>query len=94
MARYVQRYFSDMAAHLASLGEVLRAGGTAHYVVGNSKFFDVVLPTEQLLAHLLERLGFESVTVETLRTRTSKSELFEFLVTAVKSDASFARSHF
>jgi len=85
LARYVQRYFSDMAAHLASLGEVLRPGAAAHYVVGNSKFFDVVLPTEQLLAHLLERLGFERVVVETLRTRTSKSELFEFLVSAVKS---------
>ncbi|HEU5072680.1 MAG TPA: hypothetical protein VFU02_00870 [Polyangiaceae bacterium] len=84
LARYVQRYFSDMAAHLSSLGQVLRRGATAHYVVGNSKFFDVVLPTEQLLALLMERLGFEHAGVETLRTRTSKAELFEFLVTAVK----------
>ena len=84
LARYVERYFSDMGAHLASLGEVLRRGGTAAYVVGNSKFFDVVLPTEQLLALQMERLGFDRVAVDTLRTRTSKSELFEFLVTAVK----------
>lgn len=84
LARYVERYFSDMAAHLASLREVLRSGATAAYVVGNSKFFDVVLPTEQLLALSMERLGFARANVETLRTRTSKSELFEFLVTATK----------
>lgn len=84
LARYVQRYFSDMAAHLASLREVLRPRATLAYVVGNSKFFDAVLPTERLLALQMERLGFERVDVETLRTRTSKSELFEFLVTAVK----------
>lgn len=84
LARYVERYFSDMAAHLASLAHLLRPGATAAYVVGNSKFFDVVLPTERLLALSMERLGFTDTTVETLRTRTSKSELFEFLVTAVR----------
>lgn len=84
LARYVQRYFSDMAAHLASVRDVLAAGATAHYVVGNSKFFDAVLPTERLLALQMERLGFKRIDVQTLRTRTSKSELFEFLVSAAK----------
>jgi DNA modification methylase len=84
LARYVERYFSDMTAHFASLSEVLRPGGKAYYVVGNSKFYDVVLPTERLLATQMERLGFGSVHVDTLRTRTSKAELFEYLITAVK----------
>ncbi len=84
LARYVERYFSDMAAHLASLRQVLRSGSTAAYVIGNSKFFDVLLPTEQLLALAMERLGFARAHVETLRTRTSKAELFEFLVTSVR----------
>ena len=84
LARYVERYFSDMTAHFASLGEVLRPGAKAYYVVVNSKFYDVVLPTERLLAKQMERLGFGSVQVETLRARTSKAELFEYLITAVK----------
>lgn len=84
LARYVRRYFFDMEAHLESLEAVLASGAQVYYVIGNSKFYDVVLPTEQLLAGQLERLGFVKVAIETLRRRTSKAELFEFLVSAEK----------
>jgi hypothetical protein len=82
LARYVERYFHDMDQHLASLGRVLAAGAEAHYVIGNSKFFDVMVPAEKLLAQLFERHGFVDVRQRVLRRRTSKKELFEFLVSA------------
>ncbi|HTV23297.1 MAG TPA: hypothetical protein VMG12_31630 [Polyangiaceae bacterium] len=85
LSTYVHKYFHDMALHLRSLARVMRRGGTAHYVVGNSKFYDVVVPVELLLAELFEASGFRRVSVETLRKRSSKKELFEYLIDAEKA---------
>jgi hypothetical protein len=82
LARYVERYFCDMDQHVAGVSRVLARGGEAHYVIGNSKFFDVMVPAEKLFAALFERHGFEQVKTRILRRRTSKKELFEFLVSA------------
>jgi hypothetical protein len=82
LSRYVHKYFEDMALHLASLTPLLMPGAVCHYVVGNSKFYDELVPVEQELARLFERLGFHHITIETLRKRTSKKELYEYLVSA------------
>ena len=82
LSSYVRKYFHDMFRHLASLAHVLRPGGTAFFVVGNSKFYDVVVPVEQVLARQFEQAGFRDVGVETLRKRSSKKELFEYLISA------------
>lgn len=82
LANYVRKYFHDMFAHLSSLAHVLRRGASAHYVVGNSKFYDVVVPVERVLAAQFEQAGFDRIEVETLRKRSSKKELYEFLIRA------------
>jgi SAM-dependent methyltransferase len=82
LARYVERYFCDMDRHVGSLARVLAPGGRAHYVVGNSKFFDVLVPAEKLFAGLFVRHGFVNVKTRVLRRRTSKKELYEYLVSA------------
>lgn len=84
LARYVHKYFHDMAAHCASLFEVTRPGATIHYVVGNSKFYDVLLPVEEIFAALFEHAGFRGARVRAIRKRTSKKELFEFVVSATR----------
>lgn len=84
LARYVERYFHDMDRHIDGLAGVLASGAEAHYVIGNSKFFDVVVPAEQLFASLFRRHGFERCRVRVLRRRTSKKELFEYLVSATR----------
>ena len=63
----------------------MRRGGLACFVVGNSKFYDVVVPAEQLLAEQFEAAGFRRVGVETLRKRSSKKELFEYLIRAERA---------
>jgi hypothetical protein len=80
LSRYVERYFCDMDEHVAGLAQVLARGARAHYVVGNSKFFDVVVPAERLFADLFELHGLRRVKIDVLRRRTSKKELFEYLV--------------
>ncbi len=82
LARYVERYFCDMAQHVQGVARVLARGGQAHYVVGNSKFFDVVVPAEKLFADLFAGHGLVEVRTRVLRRRTSKKELFEYLVSA------------
>lgn len=84
LANYVQRYFVDMAQHIRELFEVVAPGGTVTYIVGNSKFYDVLLPSEAYFAQLFSLAGFERVEVQPLRKRTSKRELFEFAVSCRK----------
>jgi DNA modification methylase len=84
LSAYVHKYFHDMALHIASLERVLQRGGSAWFVVGNSKFYDVVVPVEQLLAEQFEAAGFQGLSVEVLRKRSSKKELYEYLVRANK----------
>jgi hypothetical protein len=84
LGRYVQKYFHDMVLHCRSLFEVVRAGGTVHYIVGNSRFYDTVLPVEQIFARLFESSGFAESAIRTIRKRSSKKELYEFVVSAKK----------
>lgn len=84
LSKYVHKYFVDTVAHLAALNRVVAPGGKVAYIVGNSKFYDVMLPVEQVYAAILASVGFQDVRIETIRKRTSKKELFEFLVSGRK----------
>jgi hypothetical protein len=82
LSRYVHKYFFDMIDHVNDLKRVVKPGGTLHYIVGNSKFYDVLLPVEQIYAGMFAEAGFDDVRVETVRKRSSKRELFEYIVSA------------
>lgn len=82
LGKYVTKYFCDLVPHLHSLRGVLAPGARVHYIVGNSKFYDVMLHTEQIYADFLRASGFTDVTIEVIRKRTSKRELFEYVVSA------------
>ncbi len=82
LGRYVHKYFEDMVSHVLSLATVLARGARCHYIVGNSKFYDTLLPVEKIFASLFGHAGFTNVRIETLRKRTSRKELFEYCVYA------------
>jgi hypothetical protein len=82
LGRYVHKYFNDIKVHIFGLRKVLAPGARCHYIVGNSKFYDTVLPVEDIYAALFGDAGFVDVSVETIRKRTSKKELYEFVVHA------------
>lgn len=84
LGNYVARYFEDMRLHTLSLDAVLTPGAEVYYVVGNSKFYGTLLHVEDIFAALFEVLGYERVAVEKIRKRSSKKELYEFLVRAKK----------
>lgn len=80
LANYVHKYFADMTLHIRSAAALLRPGGRAFYIVGNSKFFDTMVHVEEIYASLMRAAGFESVRIDKIRKRNSKKELFEFAV--------------
>ncbi len=82
LGRYIDKYFHDIAQHIASLRQVLAPAARVSYVVGNSKFYDVVLPTQEIYAAIFAAQGFTEVCVTPIRKRTSKKELFEYIVSA------------
>ena len=82
LSLYVTKYFEDTVRHIRSLKNVLAPDAQIYYTVGNSKFYDVMLPTEELYASIFESEGFQDVHIETIRKRTSKKELFEYVVSA------------
>ena len=84
LANYVHKYFVDIAMHIESVYPQLTEGGAVFYVVGNSKFYETLVPVEAIYASLLQQHGFTSVKIDTLRKRNSKKELYEFLVSAQK----------
>lgn len=84
LSRYVHKYFYDMVKHIGGLFSVVRPGGSIHYIVGNSKFYDVLLPVEEIFASLFTSQGFEQVHITPIRKRSSKKELYEFVVSARK----------
>lgn len=82
LSRYVAKYFHDVVLHAREVVGVLEPAGAVHYVVGNSKFYDVLVPAEKIYAAVFESVGFEDISVRVIRKRTSKKELYEFLVSA------------
>ncbi|HVU03357.1 MAG TPA: hypothetical protein VHE30_16470 [Polyangiaceae bacterium] len=80
LGSYVHRYFEDMGKHVASVSRVLVPGAKLRYVVGNSKFYDVLLPAEEIFQALFEAEGLEACAIRKVRKRTSKRELYEYLV--------------
>jgi len=78
LSNYVGKYFDDMWKHIRSVSGIMKPGGVVHYIVGNSKFYDVLVPTERIYHDMLESAGFRDVVVKVVRKRNSKKELFEF----------------
>ena len=82
MANYVLKYFIDISEHFYHLRGVLNRGSKLHYIVGNSSFYGILVPTQEIYAAILEYYNFTSVSVSLIRKRNSKRELFEFEITA------------
>ena len=83
LGKYVHRYFDDIKLHLQSLRKVVTPKARCFYIVGNSKFYDTMLPVEEIYAALFEDAGFRNVGWKAIRKRNSKKERFDFVVHAV-----------
>lgn len=82
MQNYVIKYFNDIEQHVQCLKPFLRRGAQLAYVIGNSKFYRIILPSDEILADIFEANGFRIISIERMRRRNSKSGLYEAIVFA------------
>lgn len=84
LSNYVAKYFEDMWCHIRDVVKVMAAGARVHYIVGNSVFYDALIPVERIFADMLSEAGFGDPRITRIRKRNSKKELYEFDVSATK----------
>lgn len=82
LANYVAKYFDDIWKHVKALPSLLSDEAELHYIVGNSTFYGVLLPVEQIYAEMFSEIGCTDVECRAIRKRNSKKELIEFDVVA------------
>jgi hypothetical protein len=80
MASYVVKYFNDIFDHAEQIARICQNGAQLAYVIGNSKFYDAPLPSEEILASLFGHFGMGLERIERMRRRQSKSGLYEAVV--------------
>jgi hypothetical protein len=80
MASYVVKYFNDIFEHAGQVAAVCNERARLAYVIGNSKFYDQPLPSDEILAAIFNHFGFELEAIDRMRKRQSKSGLYEAVV--------------
>ncbi|MFN4257443.1 MAG: DNA methyltransferase [Saprospiraceae bacterium] len=82
MSAYVHKFFDDLYLHMKNLRDNLSSGAQIHYVLGNSSFYGVFVPSDSLTIELLTALGFINCRATSIRKRNSKKGLVEFCISA------------
>lgn len=77
--RVIEEYFAGMQIHLEQVFELLRPGGKAAYVVGDSgSYWQVEIETAKILAELAEnRVGFQDATTRLWRTLRATTATYD-----------------
>ena len=82
MALYVKKFFDDMYLHLSNLRGHLNNNATINYILGNSSFYSNYVETDLIIEEMLHILGYKDISSRVIRKRNSKSNLFEYNITA------------
>lgn len=80
MRNYVVKYFNDMETHLESLLPLLRPRAPLAYVIGNSRFYGIELPADEILGRLFVHHGCRLNATEKMRLRNCKPGLYEAIL--------------
>jgi hypothetical protein len=84
MANYVVKYFNDVYDHAEQVALICRKQARLAYVIGNSKFYEQPLPSDEILAAIFRHFGFATQGIDRMRKRQSKSGLYEAVVFMVR----------
>lgn len=80
MASYIVKYFNDLYDHASEVAKVCKEQARLAYVIGNSKFYEHPLPSDELLASVFGHFGFKLERIDRMRKRQSKTGLYEAVV--------------
>lgn len=70
----VRKFFDDMHQVFIQMHDVLRVGGTCVFVVGDSQFASILVPTHIICSNIAEAVGFNSVELKAVRKRRTGAE--------------------
>ena len=84
LANYVGKYFEDIWLHIGAMTDIMRSNGEVHYIIGNSKFYDITVPSELIYCDMLKEAGMNRCEIRPLRKRNSKKGLYEYDIVAWK----------
>lgn len=85
MKNYVLKYFEDMYEHLLSIYAGLKYNGRVFYIIGNSNFYGITIPSEKIYADIMSEIGFVDVQYQIVRKRNCNKQLYEFVVSGRKT---------
>jgi hypothetical protein len=80
MTSYIAKYFNDIYTHASEIAMVCADRCHLAYVIGNSKFYGHLLPSDEILASIFGHFGFELERIDRMRRRQSKTGLHEAVV--------------
>jgi len=80
-------YFKDISVCLQNLYRVMKKNGKCHWVVGDSAFSKILVPTDPITVSIAEKIGFTHEKTEIVRKRKSRSGflLHEAVITLKKN---------
>lgn len=84
LSPYVRKYFDDMWKHFKAIYPIVKDGGKLCYIVGNSTFSGIEVPSHTWYVEMMKSLGFRDAKAVAIRKRNSNKKLYEYAVTAVK----------
>lgn len=84
-ANYAATYFNDCLKFAQQSQYVLKPGGSAVVVIGNSILQGIMIPTDQYLAEIAEIAGLELVRIDIPRSSRVGSSIIQSNVRAVKA---------
>jgi len=70
----VRKFFDDMYHVFIQMHKVLRTGGYCVFVVGDSQFASIPVPTHTICSNIAEAVGFNSVELKAVRKRRTGAE--------------------
>ena len=87
-ANYAASYFNDCYRFAQGIQYILRSGGTALVVIGNSILQGILIPTDQYLGKIAESVGLELVRIDIPRATRVGNSIIQSDVRVVKAKSS------
>lgn len=84
-ANYASSYFNDCYKLATGISYVLKPGGTALIVIGNSILQGILIPTDQYFAKIAEAVGLELVRIDIPRSTRIGNSIIQSSVRATKA---------
>jgi len=74
VSHMVRKFFDDMYHVFIQMHKALRAGGYCVFVVGDSQFASIPVPTHTICSNIAKAVGFNSVELTAVRKRRTGAE--------------------